>query len=240
MSMILKNVSIYWIFASSIAIWFLFIHSPAFIVRRKVYNDWPLATHIIGAYTIYLACVVNTLFTPSTFGGKARCWHIWIGRIAMISGLVSFGLGAYCVWWPYRETRPPIGFAIGITLGGIAQVITQCNGYNAIRRFNALKSKLKDMEKSQVNGGELEECKEQMESALRTHIYNMIGLFVVACGIPASIRIADMLPEGLGVASLIGVIVLFQLIAKPFGDTYIKSDENTALLALVATSEHIS
>jgi hypothetical protein len=228
MSMPLKNVSIYWIFASSIAIWFLFIHSPAFIMRRKVYNDWPLATHMIGAYTIYLACVVNTLFTPSTLGGKARPWHVWIGRIAMISGLVSFGLGFFCAWWPYRETRPPMGFSLGITFGGIAQVITQRSGYNAIRRFNALKAKLKDMEKAKIQGDELEECKRQKESALRTHIYNMIGLFVAACGIPAGMRIADMLPEGFGVTRLIGVIVLFQLMAKPFGDTYIKSDKKNA------------
>jgi hypothetical protein len=72
-----------------------------------------------------------------------------------------------------------------------------------------------------------EECKRQKESALRTHIYNMIGLFVAACGIPAGMRIADMLPEGLGVARLIGVIVLFQLIAKPLRDSYIKSDKRS-------------
>jgi peptidoglycan biosynthesis protein MviN/MurJ (putative lipid II flippase) len=57
----------------------------------------------------------------------------------MVSGLVSFGLGAYCAWWPYRETRPPIGFAIGITFGGIAQVIAQRSGYNAIMAIQCIK-----------------------------------------------------------------------------------------------------
>ena len=225
MGTLLKNVSIYWIFASSIAIWFLFVHSPTFIIRRKVYNDWPLATHMIGAYTIYLACIVNTLFTPSTLGGKARPWHVWIGRIAMISGLVSFGLGLYCAWWPYRPITPPMGFSLGITIGGIAQIFTQRSGYLAIKRFNALKAKVNDMERSKKQGDELEELKKQKESALRTHIYNMVALFVAACGIPAGMRIADMLPEKFGIVRLIGVIVGFQLIAKPFGDTYIKSDK---------------
>ena len=230
MSMLLKNVTFYWVFASSIAFWFILIHAPAFIIQRKVYNDWPLATHVIGASTIYLACVVNTLFTPSTLGGKARPWHVWIGRIAMIAGLVSFGLGAFCSWWPYRETRPPMAFSIGITLGGIGQVIAQCIGYNAIRRFKALKARLEDMEEAKIQEDELEECKRQKESALRTHIYSMIALFVAACGIPAGMRIADMLPEWLGLTRLIGVIVLFEVMVKPFGDTYIKSDKRNGLL----------
>ena len=218
--MLPKNLSIYWVFASSVAVWFLFVHAPEFLIRRKVHQDFPLATHMTGAYTIYLACIFNTLFTPSTLHGKARPWHIWIGRIGMISGLVSFGFGLYCAWWPYRKILPPLGFSIGITVGGIAQILTQWSGYRAIRQFSSLKAKVKDMEQANKKGEQLDKLKDQTEAALRTHIYSMVSLFVLACGIPAGMRIADMLPESMGVARVIGVIVVFKMIAKAMGDTY--------------------
>ncbi|KAI2491184.1 hypothetical protein MHU86_23379 [Fragilaria crotonensis] len=222
LSMLPKNLTIYWVVASSIAIWFLFIHSPKFIVRRKVYADFPLATHLIGAYSIYLSCMFNTLFTPSTLDGKARPWHVWIGRIGMVFGLVSFAFGLYCAWWPYRPITPPFGFSIGITIGGVAQIITQRAGYQAIQRFYVLKAKVMEIEEATGESEELETLKTQKETALRTHVYNMVALFVSACGIPAGLRIADLLPTQLGIARYIGVITIFLLMCKPFGDSYFK------------------
>ena len=222
LNMLPKNLTIYWALASSIAIWFLFIHSPKFIVRRKVYADFPLATHLTAAYSIYLSCIINTLFTPSTLNGKARPWHVWIGRVGMVSGLVSFGFGLYCAWWPYRPVTPPFGFSIGITIGGVAQISTQRAGYQAIQRFYVLKAKVKEMEEATGESVELETLKEQKETALRTHVFNMVALFVSACGIPAGMRIAEMLPNYLGIARDIGVIAFFLLMCKPFGDSYFK------------------
>lgn len=224
--MLPKNLNIYWVVASSVAIWFLFIHAPPFIIRRKFYQDIPMATHLAGAYTIYLACMFNTMFTPSTLHGKARPWHIWIGRVGMVSGVVSFVIGLYCAWWPYREMAPPLGFSIGITVGGVMQVLTQKNGYLAIKRFGLLKREVEEMVRLNQRGEPLEKLKQEKEAALRSHIYNMVCLFVVACGIPAGLRIADMLPQMLGPLRMIAVIVLTQVAVKPYGDTFIKSRDS--------------
>ena len=225
LTMIPKNLTLYWALASSIAIWFLFIHAPEFIIRRKAYADFPLATHLIGAYSIYLACMFNTLLTPSTLNGKARLWHVWIGRAGMVSGLTSFGFGLYCAWWPYRPIRPPLGFSIGITIGGIAQIATQRAGYRAIKRFQVLKAKLKEAEEGKAGNEEMEELKTQQNLALRKHVYNMVTLFVSACGIPAGLRMAEMLPNHLGFVREIGVVVCLLLMSKPFGDSYFKSSK---------------
>ena len=232
-SMIPKNLTIYWALASSIAIWFLFIHAPEFVIRRKVYADFPLGTHLIGAYSIYLACIFNTLFTPSTLNGEARPWHIWIGRVGMVSGLLSFGFGLFCAWWPYRPIRPPLGFSIGITIGGIAQIATQRAGYRAIQRFYVLKAKLTELEEAKAASEEIEELKKQKESALRAHVYNMVTLFVAACGIPAGLRIAEVLPNSMGAVREIGVIAFLLFMCRPFGDSYFKSTKNGEGLALL-------
>jgi hypothetical protein len=218
-----SNLSIHWIIASSIAVWFLFIHSPPFLIKRNVLSDFPFATHMFGAYTIYLSCMFNTLFTPSSLRGKARPFHIWIGRIGMISGIVSFVFGFYCAWWPSRLTRPPLGFSIGITIGGLAQIVTQYVGYVAIQKYQKITTKLKEMDASNIQENEVEKMKQQSQGALRTHVYNMVFLFVAACGIPAGLRIADMLPASWGIARTIGIIILFELMGKAFGDSYFKS-----------------
>ena len=60
--------------------------------------------HLIGAYSIYLVCVHNTLLTPSTFKGAARLFHIWIGRIGLVLGVIGFITGAILVWFIYDYT----------------------------------------------------------------------------------------------------------------------------------------
>lgn len=221
LTMIPKNLNVYWVVASSVAIWFLFIHAPPLLISRKVFQDAAMSTHMAGAYTIYLACVFNTMLTPSTLHGNARPWHVWVGRIGMVAGIISFILGLYCAWWPYREIIPPLGFSIGITFGGIMQILSQKNGYRAICKFKRLKLEVEEMERGGKKGEELETLKDEKEVALRSHIYNMVALFVAACGIPAGIRIADMLPEIMGPLRVGGVIALTQWAIKPYGDTFI-------------------
>jgi hypothetical protein len=85
-----------------------------------------------------------------------------------------------------------------------------------------LKGEVEEMELAGKKGEELEKLKKEKEGALRSHIYNMVGLlFVAACGIPAGVRIADLLPEILGPLRIVGVIALTQWVIKPYGDTFI-------------------
>jgi hypothetical protein len=179
--MSLPKPSIYWILSVTLAIWFLFIHSPPILLERHAFSDFPFAAHLFGAYSIYIACIINTLITPSTFHGKAYGWHVWIGRLGMISGLISFVFGAYCAWSSYRINRPPMGFSIGISTGGIFQIAIQYLGYTSIQKFKALKAKVNEMEMRDQHGDDLDNLKQQKDSALRNH---------VECHDLASMRIA--------------------------------------------------
>jgi hypothetical protein len=218
----MKNMTLYWVGAAALCIWFLFVHSPPFIIKRKVYQDFPLATHMGGAYTIYLACLVNSLFTPSTLP-NGRKVHTTIGKIGMISGLVSFALGFYCAW--LRPVTPPLSFSIGITVGGVAQVISQIVGWKAIRnyqRYSTESQELLEAGDHAQNANRLAELERKKRASLTMHVYNMVALYTVACGAPALLRITGMiLPEGMGVPGLVGSVVFLNLLVKPFGDMYL-------------------
>lgn len=43
-----KNISVYWLFATCLCVWFLFLHSLPVIAERRMYHDIPLATHLAG------------------------------------------------------------------------------------------------------------------------------------------------------------------------------------------------
>jgi hypothetical protein len=219
--------SIYWFFAAALAIWFLFIHSPPILLERHAFSDFPFVAHLLGAYSIYIACIVNTLITPSTYHGKGHRWHVRIGRVGMGFGLISFVFGVYCTWWPYRTNRPPLGFSIGITIGGILQIAAQYIGYTAIKTYQALKVQVNEMEKCNLHGEALDTLKHQMDSALRNHVYCMVSLFVAACGVPAGMRLVDSyVPENLQTLPLTFVILLFATIPSPFADTYFQAKDN--------------
>jgi hypothetical protein len=225
--MSIPKPSIYWFLSVTLAIWFLCIHSPPIILARHGFSDFPFASHLFGAYSIYIACIINTLITPSTFHGKAYDWHIWIGRVGMISGLISFTFGVYCTWWPYRINRPPLGFSIGITVGGICQIAAQYFGYTAIRKYQALKAKVIELEMHNQHEDDLDRVKLQRDSALRNHVRGMISLLVAACGIPAGMRLVrSYLPENLQTISLIFVIWLLVIIPRPFTNSYFRMKDN--------------
>ena len=140
----------------------------------------------------------------------------------MVSGVISFGFGLFCAWWPYRSSPPSLGLAIGTSIGGTAQILSQVAGFVAIKRYQKLKAQVEETEATSIGGEELEMLKLQKESALRSHVFSMVLLFVCACGLPAALRIAELLPEQLGFSRELGVIVLTVALSKPFGDFYFK------------------
>mmetsp|Transcript_7882 Transcript_7882/g.11403 ORF Transcript_7882/g.11403 Transcript_7882/m.11403 type:complete len:345 (+) Transcript_7882:20-1054(+) len=247
-----KNLNIYWCLMSGLAVWFLFVHSPPILIRRRVYKDLPFSVHLLGSYTVYLSCVFNTLYTPSTTtlpflfcsnanantNSNARTAHVWVGRVALVMGAVGVVSGLYCSWWPYRETRPSsIGSSIGLSMGGTAQVILQIAGYRAIQKYQRLKRMIEEEVGNDSSSSSntititneiLEGWKKEKDSALRNHILNMIALFTVACGVPAMIRVVDMLPNnsnddsgGITTLCLVLGIVGLNSLVMPFGNKYL-------------------
>ena len=199
-----------WAISTSLCIWFLFRHAPAHLLQKETIH--PLVyPHLIGAYSIYLVCVHNTLLTPSTFKGAARLFHIWIGRIGLVLGVIGFVTGAILVWFIYDYTEN-WGFSVGITFGGIQQMIAQYRGYKAIRSFQNIKVQI---ESGEYNSEEkLIALQDEKDKQLSIHIENMVALFIMACGIPALIRISEAYE--INILILIGIAnVLNVAMAKP-------------------------
>jgi hypothetical protein len=118
-----------------------------------------------------------------------------------------------------------LGFSIGITIGGVAQIATQCAGYVAIQKYQQIKLQLERYTSNKQHDDDdddlpVKELRRKSQVALKTHAYNMVFLFVAACGIPAGLRIADMLPVSWGIARTIGIITLLELMGKPFAESY--------------------
>jgi len=108
--------------------------------------------------------VHNTLFTPSVFGGAARPYHVFIGRVGLILGVLGFTFGAYLAWCPVED----YSFSIPITIGGILQVNAQRIGYAAIQEYKALAKRLADL--PDKAGPEAAELNAGKQKALTTHI----------------------------------------------------------------------
>jgi hypothetical protein len=218
MSALPKNLNLPWVVTTSLAIWFLFVHTPPFWIQRKIIPSDPLlAAHIVAAGTIYMACAHNCLFTPSStlirWGEHkfAKVAHELVGRTGLIAGIGSFFLGAFLAW--SRVKVLTLGFAVPITIGGIFQLNGQWQGFVAIRKYKMLKQQIEML--SGGGRGEsthlfsasdspdrnrrelvLEGLLVEKRIALRQHIGNMISVFVMACGIPAGIRLAEQISGG--------------------------------------------
>jgi hypothetical protein len=211
-------------------IWFLFIHSPPILIQSKVLFDPPFALHMLGAYAVYLVCAWNSLFTPS-ISAVTKAYHVWFGRIGMIAGIGSFGMGAFCAWWPFRNNLPPMAFAIGITFGGLMQLYFQYRGYTAIRRYQELKEQIQTMLLTQaINNSNNNEAEfmsllhAEKEKCLHDHVHNMCALFVVGCGAPAGIRLTTaVLGNDSGATStlvLVFTVVVLTFLIRPFSNTF--------------------
>lgn len=222
-----KNINLPWLAVTGLAVWFIFIHTPPFWINRKLISrDVLLAIHVITACSIYLSCAHNCMFTPSfknIFGKTCKFMHVWVGRVGMVSGIISFSLGAFLAW--SRLGLDTVGgttlsFTVPITIGGLAQLWAQYNGYFAIRRYKSLESditvKLRQIEEISVSNEQKEFLMEELKllkisqrTALRQHIENMISLFVMACGIPAGIRLAEFVTGGSdGIATIIAIVTI--------------------------------
>ena len=103
-------------------------------------------------------------------------------------GVIGFVTGFVLVWFIY-DYKQNLGFSIGITYGGICQMQLEFAGYKSIRCYKNIKA--------QIRAGEYKKREELMllqdkrDEQLTIHIQSMINLFVLACGIPALIRICD-------------------------------------------------
>lgn len=189
------NFNIYWLIGTGVGVWFLFVHSPIYFSERPNFQvGADLVLHLLGAYIIYLVCIWNTFHTPS-HGQIYKTLHIVLGRIAMAMGYLSFIFGAYAAWKP--DTHTPSGLAIGLTVGGSMQVIVQTAGLYAIYKYRR---------------AEEEKAK---ESALRSHIYCMFGLFLPACGTPAAMRLGAEF--GLDLAAGLGIFITIFVLMIPLG-----------------------
>jgi len=224
-----KNISVYWLFATCLCVWFLFLHSLPVIAERRMYHDIPLATHLAGAYTVYLSCLINTLMTPSTKYGK---WHSTVGKVGMVSGFASFGLGFYCTWLSGADVDP--GFQVGITIGGIAQVASQVIGWRAIKRYKLRSKQIDALRKGETadRDEDLDEARAKLvsekETALADHVKSMISLYAVACGSPAMIRLVGIALPSAGVVGLVGAVVGLSMLVEPFANTYLQTAGHAA------------
>ena len=242
---VFKNVNPYWGVTTGLAAWFLLLHTPRFWANRQILaiGDVKLATHIVTAVTLYLVCIHNCLITPSI----ARLAHIWFGRLGLISGIISFSLGAFLAWSRLAlseatklEGSTTLGFAIPITIGGILQIVSEVIGYGAIRKYQRLTAELQDTTKL-LPEGYRQSLRLQQYEALKLHISSMLGLFVMACSIPAGIRLAAYISGGsedglLPTALIILIIVILQKISNRYVQQMIPPPPNSQEL----TSSHLT
>ena len=205
-SAVLSKLS--WAAATSLCIYFLFIYAPKHLVSRKTDIPPLLLIHLIGAYSIYLACVHNILITPRCFNGRARPFHVWIGRFGLILGVMGFVSGVI-VTWVVNDYTQNMGFSIGITIGGILQMYLQVSGYVSIRHFKKIREQILTSEYK--NKEELYALEDKQDTHLIRHISSMINLFVFACGVPAIMRLE--LPLGY---LLLGCALASFLMIRPF------------------------
>ena len=217
-----KNLSIYWTLSTTLAFWFLFVHAPPILIQRKVWTDPAFAIHIVGVYTVYLGCVVNALWTPSTQTGQ---YHVRIGRVALVAGIAGVISGAYKAWIPFGAY--PIGGAVALSIGGSFQLLAEWFGYFGIKEYQRCKARIEELEGNDIVGDDdrlalLEELHGKKAKALQTHISSMVALFVAACGIPAAVRVAAVFGKNELVA-LIVCIVALNLMVNPYTRSYSSS-----------------
>lgn len=171
------------------------------------------------------------MVTPSStaFGTRSKFMHTWVGRVGMVSGVISFVLGAFLSWsrlGKVGEGGTSLGFALPISIGGIAQLFSQYNGYMAIKKYKLLKQDIETQreegkrnrvsKKEQIKRAQdIEVLQIEQRKALRLHIGNMISLFVSACGIPAGIRLAELATGGKdGLATVVAIVAVIGVLNK--------------------------
>lgn len=198
-----KNLNLFWVSATVLCVWFLFIHTPIWLSSRMgKLLDFPFVLHLIGVIGIYMACVINSLITPSW----SKSIHVWVGRVGLVCGYVGFALGV-CITWGRPGVDP--SFGIPITVGGVSQMICQIVGYAAIKKYQQVKLKLNNLPLDTPTGA-VKALEDQRTAFLMTHIGFMLGLFVCACGIPAAMRLVG---DDSGVGALLTAIAALNILS---------------------------
>lgn len=214
-----------WVIATSLCVWFLFIHAPIAISSADFFKPRLFWIHMVGVSSIYLVCAHNTLLTPSTFGGRSKPFHVWAGRIGLLLGVVGFYSGFVLTWFA-MDWRTNMGFSIGITCGGICQMHAQFVGYFAIKKYQAIKAQVLAATTSSnssttasttttMSQDELWKLQDEQDQQLEIHVTSMVTLFVLACGIPGLIRLIEKLGSVYLFPSLVGIYYLAFVMAKP-------------------------
>jgi hypothetical protein len=196
-----------WVAATALCVWFLLYHAPR-VLRERDSRIAPLLwVHLVGAYGIYMGCVHNALLTPSVVGAA---WHKWVGRVALVLGVVGFTAGFLYTWWWWSDVNQNLPFAIGVTMGGIAQISSQYLGYVHIKEYQRYRDLLLSLEQesgvvaaaaaavpnkatsaTSARDEKAAVYRAARDVALEKHIANMISLLMMACGIPALVRLAE-------------------------------------------------
>ena len=83
------NTNLYTALASFIIIWFVLQRGPW---RFQFPINTMTAIHVLAACSFGIFCAVNVFYTPS-HGPTYRFVHIWLGRAAMLIGLLSVVTG---------------------------------------------------------------------------------------------------------------------------------------------------
>jgi hypothetical protein len=238
-SVLFHRSTVFWAGATGLGLWFFLLHAPVALKGRHVIGDPLFVTHLLGAGSIYFACMHNSLLNPS-LGRFVRFCHVNLGRIGFVLGVVGFVTGFILTWTRVGMTNP--GFSIGITIGGFSQMYAQYSGYQAIQRYRRLKGQeeilnsgsyvtpadarppvspnsARQGDSSLSSSAALALLADQKEEAIRQHVSAMIPLFVCACGIPAIIRVSEKISDN--VAVLLASIGFLQLMAAMYTKSFL-------------------
>ncbi|KAJ9053431.1 hypothetical protein DSO57_1024280 [Entomophthora muscae] len=120
--------SVWWGLASFVSIYFTVGHGLPQIFRPGCGGLFRI--HVINASLVSWLCIFNHAFTPS-MGPQTKRAHVFLGKVALVTGIVSTMLGFATVWY---ERYSGVGiFAIAISLGGSWQVLGQVWAIHHIR-----------------------------------------------------------------------------------------------------------
>ena len=192
-----------WLGVSSVHSWFMFVEAPPDVLARQAYKSPLFAIHLVAAYTMNLACMYNTLYTPKNLTGTTYSKiHRWIGRVSNPAGLVTAVTGVGLAVWPWGPFNPPRAFAVAVTVTGALQVAVQYMGTRAIQKYQTLRQQLSKLSSPE----ERQAVKDAMTVALNQHISYMLQLFVLCCGGPAMQNVYEALfPQWMPVGTPLAV-----------------------------------
>jgi len=185
------NFNVYWCLATLLGCWFFFVYTP--VLRKESYTwDFPFVAHLLVAGLVNFVCLWNTFHTPS-HGEAYRRAHVILGRAAVSCVFVGSMTGMICSHDSGRLRPDAEGGnrSIILTVGGIVSMIGSAIGMWAIYMMRR----------------ERDEKKKQRYLLL--HVVMMVALLLAGCGIPALMRVVEVLPiEGLVVLAFLPFVYI--------------------------------